>query len=80
MQLENPVDYAVLVKVQVRRMTRLTNAFSKKWRNHAAALAIHFARYNFCVKHGTLKKTPAMAAGVTDHQWTIEELLRLSTH
>ncbi len=67
------------IRMQVRRMTRLTNAFSKKWDNHAAALAIHFATYNFCRKHGTLKMTPAMAAGLTDHQWTIEELLNEST-
>lgn len=68
------------IRMQVRRMTRLTSGFSKKWANHAAALAIHFATYNFCRKHSTLKMTPAQAAGLTDHQWTLEELLENSTH
>lgn len=61
--------------MQNRRMTRLTNAFSKKWDNHRAALALHFAVYNFCRIHGTIKTTPAVAAGLTDHVWTLEELL-----
>jgi len=57
-------------------MTRLTNAFSKKWENHEAHLALWFLYYNFCRIHATLKpKTPAMAAGLTDHVWTLEELL-----
>ena len=74
------------IRMQNRRMTRLTNAFSKKWQNHAAAFALHFATYNFITPHGTLTKnsgdagkrvntTPAMAAGLTDHPWTMEELL-----
>jgi len=63
------------VRTFVRRMTRLSNGFSKKWENHEAALALYFAYYNFCWKHGTLKETPAMAAGLTDHRWTVEELL-----
>jgi IS1 family transposase len=67
------------IRMQTRRMTRLTNAFSKKWENHGAALAIHFAVYNFCRKHGTLKMTPAMAAGLTNHVWSIDELLQEST-
>ena len=67
------------IRMQVRRMTRLTNAFSKKWDNHRAALAIQFAAYNFCRNHGTIKMTPAMKAGLTDHRWTIEELLQLSS-
>lgn len=67
------------IRMQTRRMTRLTNAFSKKWANHWAALAIHFAQYNFCRVHGTLKQTPAMAAGLTDHPWSILELLTAST-
>lgn len=67
------------IRMQVRRMTRLTNAFSKKWDNHRAALAVQFAAYNFCRIHGTLKMTPAMNAGLTDHRWSIEELLRLSS-
>ena len=76
------------IRMQNRRMTRLTNAFSKKWANHQASLALHFATYNFITPHGTLTKatgeagerrtktTPAMAAGLTDHPWTMEELLR----
>jgi len=63
------------IRLFIRRMTRLTNGFSKKWENHKAALTLYFAYYNFCWKHGTLKETPAMAAGLTDHRWTVEELL-----
>jgi len=63
------------VRMFVRRMTRLTNGFSKRWENHEAALTLFFAYNNFCRKHGTLKTTPAVAAGLTDHQWTVEELM-----
>ena len=59
-----------------KRLTRLTYAFSKRWENLHAALALHFCHYNFCRQHGSLSKlTPAMAAGITDHIWTMEELL-----
>ncbi len=58
-----------------RRFTRLTNAFSKKVENHAAAVALYFMHYNFCRVHRTLRVTPAMEAGLTDHVWTIEEFL-----
>jgi len=58
-----------------KRLTRLTYAFSKKWDNLKAALALHFAHYNFCRVHGSLRITPAMAAGVADHVWTIGELM-----
>ncbi len=58
-----------------KRLTRLTYAFSKKWDNLKAALALHFAYYNFCRVHRTLKMTPAMAAGITDQVWTMAELL-----
>lgn len=74
------------VRMQNRRMTRLTNAFSKKWANHEAALALHFAYYNFCRPHQTLTKdkgfkcTPAMASGLEDHLWTLAELVEKSTH
>lgn len=68
------------IRMSTRRMTRLTNAFSKKWLNHWCALAIHFAFYNFCRNHSTLKRTPAMAANLTDHVWTLQELLEKSTH
>jgi len=63
------------IRMQVRRMTRLTNAFSKKWENHEAALALFFAYYNFCRVHSTIKTTPAVAAGLTDHTWGVRELL-----
>jgi hypothetical protein len=54
---------------------RATLAFSKKWVNLKAALALHFAWYNYCKFHRTLRSTPAMAAGITDHIWSISELL-----
>ena len=64
------------IRMSMRRMTRLTNAFSKKWENLKAAYALHFAYYNFCRFHQSLKKqTPAMASGLTDHKWTLAELL-----
>jgi hypothetical protein len=59
----------------MRRVTRLTNAFSKKWVNLKAAYGLWFAYYNFCRVHHTLRVTPAMEAGITDHVWTIEEML-----
>jgi IS1 family transposase len=58
-----------------RRFTRLTNAFSKKWRNHEHAIALHYFVYNFCRKHLTLGTTPAIAAGITDRVWKIEDLV-----
>lgn len=60
-----------------RRYTRLTNAFSKKWSKHHAALALWFAYYNFCRVHRTLRVTPAMEAGITDHVWELKELLTI---
>jgi IS1 family transposase len=64
------------VRMHLRRFTRLTNAFSKKLSNMKAALAIHFAHYNFCRIHQTLRVTPAMAAGLTDSVWNLDALLR----
>jgi len=61
----------------MRRFTRLTNAFSKKVENHAHAVALHFMHYNFCRVHQTLRVTPAIEAGITDHIWTIEEIISL---
>jgi hypothetical protein len=61
--------------MQQRRFTRLTNAFSKKLENHEAAVALYVAHYNFCRVHETLRVTPAMQLGVTDHIWTIGELV-----
>jgi len=58
-----------------KRLTRLTYAFSKKWDNLKAALALHFAHYNFCRVPGSLRITPAMAAGITDRVWDMEELI-----
>jgi transposase-like protein/IS1 family transposase len=69
------------IRMQMRRFTRLTNAFSKKWENLKAALALFFAYYNFCRPHSSIKteeikkRTPAMASGLTDHVWSISELL-----
>jgi hypothetical protein len=62
--------------MQMRRCTRLTNAFSKKLENHRAAISLWIAFYNLCRVHETLRCTPAMALGVTDHIWTIGELVR----
>lgn len=63
------------MRMAIRRLTRLTNGFSKKWDNLKAALALHFAYYNFCRVHRTLRVTPAMEAGITDHVWGLRELL-----
>ncbi len=64
------------VRMHVRRFTRLTNAHSKSAAHHEAMVSLFVAWYNFCRKHETLKgKTPAMASGLTDHVWSIEELL-----
>jgi hypothetical protein len=63
------------VRMMLRRFTRLTNAHSKSWDHHEAALALLFAYYNFCRKHMTIKQTPAMAAGLTDHAWSAKELI-----
>lgn len=63
------------IRMTNRRFTRLTNGFSKKLANHCKGLAITFMAYNFCRKHKTLKKTPAMAAGITDHVWTVQEVI-----
>lgn len=63
------------IRMGMRRMTRLTNAFSKKWENLEAAYSLWFAYYNFCRKHQTLRVTPAMESNLTDHVWTIRELL-----
>lgn len=63
------------LRMSLRRMTRLSNAFSKKFDNLNAALNLHFAYYNFCRIHGSLRITPAMKAGITSHIWSIEEIL-----
>lgn len=63
------------IRMQNRRFTRLTNAFSKKLDNHIHALALYFAFYNFCRIHKSLKVTPAMAAGITDKLWSLEDIV-----
>lgn len=63
------------LRMGIRRLTRLTNGHSKKWSNHEAAMALFFAYYNTCRVHLTLKTTPATAAGLTDHTWSVKELL-----
>ena len=63
------------MRMQIRRMTRLTNAFSKLTRNHKAATALHIAHYNFVRRHQTLRTSPAMAAGITDTLWDMGQLL-----
>jgi IS1 transposase len=65
------------MRMNMRRFTRLTNAFSKKVENHEHSVALHFMYYNFCRIHQSLRVTPAMEAGVTDHVWSIEEVVNL---
>lgn len=65
------------MRMSMRRFTRLTNAFSKKFANHEAAVALHFMYYNFCRIHKTLRVTPAMQAGVCDYVWTMEDVLMM---
>lgn len=65
------------VRMGNRRHTRLTNAFSKRLVNHEHAIALHYFHYNFIRRHKTLKTTPAVAAGVADHEWTVAELVAL---
>jgi len=66
------------IRMGTRRFTRLTNAFSKKIENHAAAVALFFMYYNFGRKHQTLGTTPAVKAGITDHIWSIDEIVALA--
>jgi len=65
------------MRMSMRRFTRLTNGFSKKAENHAHAVAIHYMYYNFVRIHQTLRITPAMEAGISDHVWSIEEMIAL---
>jgi IS1 family transposase len=66
------------LRMAQRRFTRLTNAFSKKLENHCAAVALYAAHYNFCRVHEALRITPAMQLGVTDHVWSIGELVHVA--
>ena len=65
------------MRMSMRRFTRLTNAFSKKFENHAHSVAIHFMYYNFVRLHETVRMTPAMAAGVTDKLWELSDMVRV---
>lgn len=65
------------IRMGMRRFTHLTNAHSKKIENHRHALAIYFMYYNFARIHSTLRVTPAMEAGVSNHVWNIEEIVAL---
>ena len=66
------------MRMGMRRFTRLTNAFSKKIENLRAAVALHFMYYNFCRIHQSLRSTPAIRAKVTDHVWSLEEVVKLA--
>lgn len=66
------------MRMHMRRFTRLTNAFSKKLENHMHAISLHFMFYNFCKIHSTLRVSPAMAAGVDDHLWSMEEVVTMA--
>ena len=69
------------MRMSMRRFTRLTNGFSKKVENLAFAVALHFMYYNFGRIHATLRVTPAMEAGLSDHVWSLEEIAALTdTH
>ncbi|MDQ2763850.1 MAG: IS1 family transposase, partial [Pseudomonadota bacterium] len=63
------------MRMSMRRFTCLTNAFSKKFDNHVHALSLYFVFYNFCRIHKTLRMSPAMAAGITDRLWSLEDVL-----
>lgn len=65
------------IRMQSRRFTRLTNAFSKSVENHRLAVAIHFVHYNFARIHSAIRVTPAMAAGLSDHVWELADIIRL---
>jgi hypothetical protein len=65
------------MRMSMRRFTRLTNAFSKKVENHGHAIALHFMNYNFCRIHKTLRVSPAMAAGVSQTLWTLEDVVNM---
>lgn len=67
------------MRMQSRRLTRLTNGFSKKLENHCAAIALYIAHYNLCRVHETIRMTPAMSLGITDHIWGVGELIEYAT-
>ncbi len=65
------------MRMSMRRFTRLTNAFSKKLENLEHAVALHYMHYNLCRIHQTLRVTPAMEAGISDHVWDLDEIIGL---
>jgi hypothetical protein len=65
------------MRMKMRRFTRLTNGFSKELDNHRWAVAPHFTHYNFCRIHPSLRPTPGMEAGITDHIWPLENIVDL---
>lgn len=71
----SPAALRQLASLLFHRVTRLTNGFSKKVETHQAALGLHFALYNHVTVHGTLRTTPAVAAGVAGKPWTVAELI-----
>lgn len=73
-------SHNLTMRTHLRRLTRLTNGYSKKWENLYAALALYFCYYNFCWIHSTLRCTPAMEAGITDHIWSLGELVGYNTN
>jgi IS1 family transposase len=66
------------MRMRMRRFTRLTNAFSKKIENHMHSIALHYMHYNFARRHQTIRVAPAMRAKVSDHLWSIEEIVQLA--
>jgi hypothetical protein len=68
------------MRTSIRRLTRLTNAFSKKWEHLKAMLAVYFAYYNFCRIHSSIRCTPAMESGITSHVWSLRDLLAARGH
>ena len=65
------------MRMSMRRVTRLTNGFSKKFDDHCHSVALHYMHYNFCCVHSSLRVTPAVEAGLSDHVWSIEEMIRV---
>jgi hypothetical protein len=65
------------MRMSMRRLTRLTNGFSKKLENLEHAVALHYMHYNFCRIHQSLRITPATEAGVSDHVWSLDEVINL---
>ena len=68
------------MRMSLRRLTRLTNAFSRKWENLRAALALYFAWYNFCRMHSSIRMTPAIKAGIANRPWSMKDLVAATTH